>query len=440
MSHESAIEVKSTGETNGMVDRILNGEVFVMRGCLQQLGLYELLNEASLVGIRKAAGNDVADRVRDRGFAKIHEFVDPAAIPAVTDAVYDAVTAVRDRFLAEFVPRVFPEKGSYYFEKSANVRFHIPYDRAAAQKRQFEKFAKTHGEGKVSAHGPHRDPWVDCPENVINVWIAVGPVLHGNGLTVFSRDYHTHYSFERGYITSGKLHKPLSFELEPGDVILFHSNHLHGSELNRTDETRYVISFRIAFGKPYYPHGHYHHYLHAGLAGGPFAWFAEVPQNLQWSFFRYQWQRIRNKLTGKAPMSGHDKDLVADESPEKVQGPIEIADFPVGDIRALSKTVCVARLGNDEFAAVSRHCPHAGGDLTGGWIDDGKIVCPLHSMTFDPETGASPCSALKPLRRYSCRIQNGKVSVNLNETDNRSGTEQARTAETDSPESASAEV
>src|SRR5438046_1625846 len=133
MLHESAVEIERLAQVNGLVGRILTGEVIVLRGGLQQLGLFELLVESSLEGIRNAAGNETANQVRQSGFTKIHECVEPASIPAVTDAVYKVVTGIARTFLESFVPRVFPDGGTYYFERSPNVRFHIPYDRAAAQ-------------------------------------------------------------------------------------------------------------------------------------------------------------------------------------------------------------------------------------------------------------------------------------------------------------------
>ncbi|MGQ0735474.1 MAG: Rieske (2Fe-2S) protein, partial [Acidobacteriota bacterium] len=78
---------------------------------------------------------------------------------------------------------------------------------------------------------------------------------------------------------------------------------------------------------------------------------------------------------------------------------------------------CIARLADDRFVAVSRFCPHSGGDLTGGWVDDGKIVCPLHSLPFDCGTGASPCSSLRPLRRLACRVHDGHVSLSESVSD-----------------------
>jgi nitrite reductase/ring-hydroxylating ferredoxin subunit len=246
------------------------------------------------------------------------------------------------------------------------------------------------------------------------VWIAIGRVERGNGLAIFTKDYQTQFAFRDGYILPGaKLHKPENFDLEPGDVVLFHSNHLHASELNRTTSTRYVVSYRVTFGKPHYPHGHYHHYQHVGLASGPLRWLASVPQNLQWSFVRYQVRRIAYKLTGRGRMTGSDSSAVkaSANTPAPASASIDIGSFPIGSIVATSENTCLARVGEQEFSAVSRYCPHMGGDLTGGWLDNGRIVCPLHGLPFDLRTGESPCRSLKPLRVFPTDLTDGRVSV-----------------------------
>jgi nitrite reductase/ring-hydroxylating ferredoxin subunit len=411
------IEVRNLGEFSDLVRRILDGEVVVVRRALQQAGVFELLTEATVEGIRAAGGDETAEKVRQCGFDRIHEWVKPADLPALTDAVSKVITPIGHASLQALIPKLFPESGTYYYERNPNVRFHIPYDLAVRHQREFNKFAEKRGQGKIAAHGPHRDQWVDCPDNAINVWIAVGPVRRGNGLTVYTEDYRTQFAFEDGYVhREAKLHKPLSFDLAPGDAVLFRSNHLHGSELNRTDRTRYVVSFRVTFGKPHYPHGHYHHYLHGGLASGPLRALAAIPQNLQASFVRYQFRRLRYKITGRGRMTGADSASVLYEKKTEVWGPdasIALADLPVGSIRAVAKTVCVARLDHDAVVALSRFCPHSGGDLTGGWVDEGRVVCPLHNLTFDPETGASPCASLRALRRFPCTVRDGHVHVTL---------------------------
>jgi nitrite reductase/ring-hydroxylating ferredoxin subunit len=415
MPNVTATEITVVGEQPDLVRRIFDGEVLVLRRGLQQVGQFDTMVRATLSGIRLAKGDEIAAQVERAGFDRIHEFVAAGDLPALTDAVYRRMEPVAHDVLDALVPRFFPEGGAYYYERSPNVRFHIPYDLAAKHQREFNKFAEKSGQGKIAAHGPHRDQWVDCPDNAINVWIAIGPVRQGNSLTVFAEEYHNHFAFKDGYIENGvSLRRPLSFDLEPGDAVLFRSNHLHGSELNRTNRTRYVVSFRVTFGKPHYPHGHYHHYLHGGLARGPFRALAAVPQNLQMSFVRYQFRRLRYKITGKGRMSGADGESVVSAPSRDTWGPeasIALTDLPVGTIRPIAKNVCVARLAENEFVALSRYCPHAGGDLTGGWIDAGQVVCPMHSLTFDSSTGASPCASLRALRRYPVSVRDGRVVV-----------------------------
>jgi nitrite reductase/ring-hydroxylating ferredoxin subunit len=409
------VEISRINGEAGLADRVLNGTVIVLRNGLQQLGLFEPLVAASLEGIRASLGEEVARRVESAGFERIHEIVSPTDIPRMTDTVYASVRALATRFLDTFVPRVFPGERGFYFEHSPNVRFHIPYDLAEPHRKQYDKFAKTHGQGKIAPHGPHRDSWLDCPDNAINLWIAVGPVVSGNGLSIFADDRDTQFSFRpNGEIAEGERMKPpLSFDLKPGDVLIFHSDALHASELNRTNATRFAISFRVTFGKPHFPRGHYHDYDHAGLARGGFRWLAGVPANLQWSYFAYQAKWLKNKLFGSKRLAEKASPAKPGERPSPHQDSfvIPLADLPVGTIRAVSSGIMVARMSEDQIVALSRRCPHKGADLTEGFVCDGEIVCPWHALHFDPETGASACKVLTPLRRYACDVKDNCVHI-----------------------------
>jgi len=417
-------ELSRPGEVGGLSGRILDGEVFIMRQGLQQLGLFDDLVEWSLEGIRQSAGTEVAANAGRLGFDRIHEWIDPAALPGMTDAVYQSVAKRVRVILEEFVREVFPEEKRYYYEKNPNVRFHIPYELAAAHQRVFNRFAESRGQGKITAHGPHRDSWVDCPDNVVNIWMAVGPVRRGNGLTIFAADYHRRLAFRNGYMAPSQiLNKPMTFELEPGDAILFHSDHVHGSELNVTDSTRFAISNRITFGKPHFPYGHHHCYLHAGLARSPFHWLAQVPANLQLSYIadrarRLMWKTGLVKPAGSSQASSGDEAGAGARHQVNVLSPgadgsFALGDFPLGKIRAVSKTVCVARPGEDAFVAVDRRCPHAGGDLASGWTDGGRLVCPMHNLSFDPETGTAACRGMAALKVHACSIAGNRLHVNL---------------------------
>ncbi|MDG4663636.1 thiamine pyrophosphate-dependent enzyme [Mycobacterium sp. 236(2023)] len=61
------------------------------------------------------------------------------------------------------------------------------------------------------------------------------------------------------------------------------------------------------------------------------------------------------------------------------EGEVEVC--PVG-----RKSVALTKLGG-EFGAIDNRCPHQGGPLGQGTLENGKIRCPWHGFDFDPFTG-----------------------------------------------------
>jgi nitrite reductase/ring-hydroxylating ferredoxin subunit len=428
----NTLELDDATGSNDLVERVLGGQVVVLRQALQQLDLFDGLVQASLEGIASSRGDDIAKRAQIDGFDLIHEFVEPLAIPAMTNAVCRAVARVAPSFLDRFVSRVFPGEAAYYFEHFPNVRFHIPYDLASPHRRAYDDFARDHGHGKIAPHGPHRDSWLDCPDNSLNLWIAVGPVSRGNGLSIFSENYDTKLSYrDCGEIADGeRLEPPLNFDLRPGDVLVFHGNQLHASELNHTGATRFVVSYRITFGKPNFSQGHYHGYDHSGLARGVGRPLAGLPANLQWSYFDFRFRWLASKLRALISRGGGKRSSAHEKTNpptiEREGAPLSLSEIPTGSIRPVSRDVCLARLNDDLVVAVGRRCPHKGADLATGFIRDGRIVCPWHNLSFDPRTGESPCQSLHPLRRFDCEIRDGGVHVSTAEVSMTTGDMQSR--------------
>ena len=56
---------------------------------------------------------------------------------------------------------------------------------------------------------------------------------------------------------------------------------------------------------------------------------------------------------------------------------------------AAGKPVCLAN-DRGQLAAMDNLCPHRGGPLSEGWLEDGKVVCPWHAWAFDRRTGECP--------------------------------------------------
>ena len=76
------------------------------------------------------------------------------------------------------------------------------------------------------------------------------------------------------------------------------------------------------------------------------------------------------------------------------------------------REVALFNLGGEIYALDGR-CPHRGGSLGEGTVEQGTVFCPLHGWQFDIKTGA--CLD-KPDRTAACfpvRIVDGQIQVQL---------------------------
>lgn len=77
-------------------------------------------------------------------------------------------------------------------------------------------------------------------------------------------------------------------------------------------------------------------------------------------------------------------------------------------VEAGGARVAVLRDG-DEVAVVADRCPHAGGSLGSGWIEDGEVVCPLHRWRFRLDDGRCTTVRGHDAHRYGSKIDDGGV-------------------------------
>lgn len=411
------IEVKAGAPyPENLAERLMAGEIFVIRGCLQSLGIYDEITKTSLEGIQAVAGENVASSIKREGFETIHRFTDLDQIDSIIDRIYKDLARKGPAWVAKIAPDLLGITKPYYFERLPNVRFHIPYDILASNSQAMSRFAAKAGGGKLAAHPNHRDSWVGCPDNLLNIWAAVGPIQEGNGLTIFPDAFNRDVAHVGASIAFDENPgKPLTFDLDPGDAILFHGDHLHSSVLNRTDETRHAISFRIVTEKPNFPHGHYHHYAHSTLARGLFNSLAEIPTNLAWSYFETRLGWVAQRLGLSSPEKPRQNASHAGSNKISLGGKrtFSMSSIPEDTVQAITDEVCVARIGKDKLVAYGRQCPHDGSDLALGTVTDGEITCPWHNLRFDPKTGASACKTLSKVRLYDVHIEGDMVTVDL---------------------------
>ncbi|MEA2001407.1 MAG: Rieske (2Fe-2S) protein, partial [Actinomycetota bacterium] len=71
---------------------------------------------------------------------------------------------------------------------------------------------------------------------------------------------------------------------------------------------------------------------------------------------------------------------------------IDGVDLAVGEVTAVivaDRAICVTRTDTG-FGVLDNHCPHQGGPLGEGQIEDDCLICPWHGYEYDPVTGAPP--------------------------------------------------
>jgi nitrite reductase (NADH) small subunit len=87
---------------------------------------------------------------------------------------------------------------------------------------------------------------------------------------------------------------------------------------------------------------------------------------------------------------------------------------PAGQAKEFSagaRTLCIANV-DGVIRALDNECPHRGGPLAEGMIEDGKLICPWHAWAFDPVTGATH-SSQERVAVYSVSIEGEEVFVKI---------------------------
>lgn len=70
----------------------------------------------------------------------------------------------------------------------------------------------------------------------------------------------------------------------------------------------------------------------------------------------------------------------------KVAENMPVKEAFIRKIKAGNQNLCLVSF-EGKLYAVSAKCPHAGGELAGGWCEKGQIICPLHRYQYDLKTG-----------------------------------------------------
>ena len=117
--------------------------------------------------------------------------------------------------------------------------------------------------------------------------------------------------------------------------------------------------------------------------------------------------------SGDGPME------VAGPAPER--GPVEwikvgevdeLEDGRVKTVVAGSRSLALTRC-NGRYGALDNHCPHQGGPLGEGSIENGLLRCPWHGYDYDPITGVPPGSFSDQPESFPVEVREDGVYVSI---------------------------
>ena len=76
------------------------------------------------------------------------------------------------------------------------------------------------------------------------------------------------------------------------------------------------------------------------------------------------------------------------------------------------RAICLVRTP-DGYRVLDNRCPHQGGPLGEGHIEDGWVICPWHGFEYDPTTGAPPEGYGDFATTYPLEERGGAVFIEL---------------------------
>jgi nitrite reductase/ring-hydroxylating ferredoxin subunit len=74
--------------------------------------------------------------------------------------------------------------------------------------------------------------------------------------------------------------------------------------------------------------------------------------------------------------------------------------------------IALVRSG-ESLAALSDRCPHAGGSLGQGWVEEGELLCPLHRWRFRLRDGRCTTMRGHEAHRFEVEVRDEMVWVRV---------------------------
>jgi len=95
---------------------------------------------------------------------------------------------------------------------------------------------------------------------------------------------------------------------------------------------------------------------------------------------------------------------------------MSVSELPAaGEAREVAcsgRLICIANAGG-AISAMDNVCPHRGGPLGQGIVEDGKLICPWHAWAFDAKTGVAVHAPDVKVDVYEIKVEGSDVLVKV---------------------------
>ena len=393
--------------------------------------------------IKIISGLKIANKVKEKGLEKIHDYFPVEFIPFLQHAVHIDLKKTLHEQMFKISKNNFRIKNSFFIDNTLNFRFHYPFanekksiltrkifrclnldNYSSAQKEfslakeksknyKFDESDKTKinyfktNNSSLYLHSPHRDTWFAHSTEGVNFWWGISKVSDLNGMMMFQKVYKHNLEHEvnpayvKDFYNLGKFIVP---KLKAGDLLVFDAEILHASRINTSNETRIVFSGRINIKEPKF-------YKFTRQVKEPFWLKSEDVKNKNFDnlvCFKREKKNII-KYTLKKLKKNKIKTIYVNSKFLKNK------TYKLNKINKREKSFkIIVKFNNTKVGFVKNKkdlfafnalCPHLNFNLLNSETNNNKVKCQGHGLEFDLKTGFSSCNKFK-LKNFKILEQN----------------------------------
>lgn len=294
-------------------------------------------------------------------------------------------------------------KRDFFVDKEVYVRINYPFDIASDGMRsdisdpnhRLTKYNKGRPR-QTWGHGPHKDSWYGHSHTAINLWFAVCGTNEQSTMTLYPEHAYkaTAFNEESMYASySENLGLNVPLKLERGENFIFDPELLHSTRVNTSDETRVVLTLRLAEAKPAFSnkikHDIYNYWLRAddiekgSLDAKEVGYLLKIDDYPETSSVQ---EKYVHKVKNALDLSGNSL----------TRSDFKVADNVIFEINGADIN-CLGVWNEGNLYKFGKNCPHIGAPLIGGYFDIKKlsIKCPAHGVEFCIKDGSSESNKLR---------------------------------------------